>query len=98
MKPQLYTNIVLTVIALLLCTIILQEVGIFTAGRKDVRIVAISQPSQGELKLARATNEQIWSDLPIYGSVSIDGTVDVNGSVEVRNEPRNEPLEVKIQQ
>jgi len=85
MKSQLYTNITLTVIAVLLFAIILQEGAILKA-RKDVRIVAIAKPSKDEMQKARATDEQIWSDLPISGSVYVDGSVDVN-----------EPLEVKIQ-
>ena len=85
MKTQLYTNITLTVIALLLVTIILQDAGTFTtgilkSGRKDVRIVAIARPSIEEFKSARADSEQIWSDLPISGSVDVE----------------NEPLDVSI--
>ncbi len=93
MKTQLYTNIALSVIALLLVAILLQDAGTFTtgilkSGRKDVRIVAIARPSTEELKSARTANEQIWSELPMSGDVNV-----ISGDINVDNEP----IEVTIQ-
>ena len=90
MKSQLYTNIVLTAIALLLLISILQD----GMSRKDVRIVAIARPNKAQMQKARVDSQEVWSDLPVSGDVIVDGSVDVNGSVDIGNEP----VKVKIQQ
>src|ERR1035437_3803642 len=89
MKTQLYTNIILTLIAVLLSVIALE-------GRntpKAVRLVSIVKPTQEELAKAKEEEREIWSPVKVSGDVEVSGNVEVSNTVDVNVD--NEPLDVR---
>jgi hypothetical protein len=88
MKSDLYTKIILTLIAGLLSALIFVESTV----QRDVRIVAIVKPSPLEIGNAMIiSHKNIWNSIPIEGevdanvsgSVDVDNTVDVEGTVSI---------------
>ena len=83
MRTQLYTNIILTVIALLLAGIAVENF-ILPSKVRDVRLVSIVHPPIDQLKIARQEHRTIWHPIPINVS---------NEPIDV--EVTNTPLEIE---
>ncbi len=87
MKTQLYTNIILTLIAVILAGIA-AEGYIFQQDARNVRIVSIVKPPSDEFIKADREHRTIWDPIRLEGEVSISNEpLDVNVA--------NTPLEVE---
>lgn len=84
MKTTLYTNIILTIIALLIASLVLQNTGIMPMPRRDVQIVSIARPNDTSIYIR---NDAKWDYLPL-------DKVEIDGPVEVEN---TSPLSVEIE-
>jgi hypothetical protein len=107
MKSQFYTNVVLSLITLLLAVIVFQNFSKSDIANNvmrpvsDVRIVSIVKPNKEKLEEAfhNDTSFLRWDHLPITGSVDVSGgPVNVYGSVSIDGEVGlNEPISVTIE-
>lgn len=93
MKTDLYTKIILTVIALLLSGI-LTEMALVP---KDVRLVAIIHPPpKDRVAHYKLSKEDLWSTIDIDGSVDVSGSVDIDNEVEVKPSGFEKGIKVEV--